>query len=276
MPLWEKRKSFVVLILLVSFHLILISVQVPLAGEKTFFEKSVFFLFSPVQKAVVFAVRGIGSVWSNYLDLRAVRGENQRLRRELFFLNQEKRYLADSLQFFRSEAQVRDSLARFRASIIPARIIGADAANIYRSVILDRGGLAGVTKDMAVCDRFGNLVGRTIDPSAAECMVQLITDQESSVSVIVEADRTVGLLGGRSQALCSLKYVLASAPGGKEGDELVTTGFDQIYPAGIRVGRIVSVQPSTSIFKVILVKPYFNFSALEAVGILPAVSEDRK
>jgi len=280
MPLREKRRSFLVLALLVCFHLVLISVQVPLAGEKTFFEKSVFFLFSPIQKAVVSAVRGVGSLWSNYVNLRRVREENQKLRLELFHLNQEKRFLADRLQFFRSEAQIRDSLARFRQSVIPARIIGADAANIYRSVILDKGQLAGVLKDMAVCDRFGNLVGRTINVSAAECVVQLITDQESGVSVITpEPDRTVGLLSGNSKAFCSLKYVLATAPGAKEGDELVTTGFDTIYPAGIRVGRISRVLkalPSNSIFKEIEVEPYFNFSALEAVGILPLVSEERK
>jgi rod shape-determining protein MreC len=276
MPLWEKRTNFFILIILVVFHLILISVQIPLHSDRKLLERAAFFVFSPVQKAAVSVFRGVESLWTGYFDLRGVRKENQKLKRELFFLNQEKWFLQDRLLFFRSEAQLRESLSSFRQSLVVARVIGADAGNYFRSLILDKGSLDGVGKDRAVCDRFGNLVGRTIEPiSLSTAMVQLLTDEESGVSVISVKDRIVGILSGTSGGLCTLKYITATE-GGEEGEELVTTGFDKIYPAGLSVGRIVSAKATASIFKEVRVQPHFSLSALEAVAVLPKVGGESR
>jgi len=271
MSVWEKRRNFLILAGLAALHILLISIQVPRGAEKSLFEKSVFFVFSPVQRAVTGAVRGVGTLWTNYVDLRRVRGENQKLKKDVFFLNQEVRFLEDRLHFFRSEAQVRESLTAFREGLIPARVIGIDSANPYQSVVLDKGSLDGVRKDMAVCDRFGNLVGRTIEPvSFKETMVQLITDKESSVSVVSAVDRLIGSVAGRSAPICELRYVLASVAGGKEGEDLLTTGYDKIYPPGLRVGVIYGLQTddSSQLFRKITVQPYFQFNTLDIVAVL--------
>jgi rod shape-determining protein MreC len=274
MSLWEKRKNFLILGFLVLFHLVLITVQIPLGSQKKLFERAVFFVFSPVQRVVVSTFHGLESVWANYFNLRRVRGDNQKLKQELFFLEQEKRVLEDRLFQVRSDADVRESLAQFRSSLITARVIGTDAENYYRSLILDKGSLAGIKPDMAVCDRYGNLVGRTIAPvSLNEAMVQLITDPESSVSVVSETDGIVGILSGKQGTFCLLKYILATVGKGKEGEGVFTTGFDKIYPAGIRVGRILSIkQPTATVFKEIVIQPYFSYSTLGVVAVLPAVS----
>jgi rod shape-determining protein MreC len=271
MPIWEKRRSALILAGLVAFHILLISVQIPRGAEKSLFEKSIFFLFSPVQRAVTGAVRGVGSLWTNYFDLRGVRGENQKLKKEIFFLNQDVRFLEDRLQLFRSEAQIREKLAAFQGKIVPARVIGVDSANPYQTIVLDKGSLDGVGKDMAVCDRIGNLVGRTIEPvSLKETMVQLITDKDSSVSVVSAVDRLTGSMTGKSGAFCELRYVLASASGGQLGEELLTTGYDKIYPAGLRVGSIRSLKPdeSSPIFRKITVEPYFRFNTIDVVAVI--------
>jgi len=271
MPLWEKRRSALILAGLLAFHILLISLQVPRGAEKSVFERAVFFLFSPVPRVATGAVRGIVSVWNGYFDLRRVRGENQRLKREAFFLNQDVRFLEDRLHFYRSEAQLKESLAGFRGTIVPARVIGVDSANPHQSLIIDKGSLDGVGKDMAVCDMFGSLVGRTIDPvSLKETMVQLITDKDSSVSVVSVVDRLTGSMNGRSGPVCELRYVLASVAGGQPGEELLTTGYDKIYPPGIRVGRIQSLEKdeASPIFRRILVTPYFRFNTIDVVAVL--------
>jgi rod shape-determining protein MreC len=271
MPIWEKRRSALILAGLVVFHVFLISIQIPQGAEKSLFEKSIFFLFSPVQRGVTGAVRGVGSLWTNYFDLRGVRGENQKLKKENFFLNQDLRFLEDRLQFFRSAAQVREEMAAFQGTIVPARVIGVDSANPYQTIVLDKGSLDGVAKDMAVCDRLGNLVGRTIEPvSFKETMVQLITDKDSSVSVVSAVAKLTGSVTGRSRAECELRYVLASATGGQPGEELLTTGYDKIYPAGLRVGRIGKIEPdeSSPIFLKIAVEPYFRFNTIDIVAVI--------
>jgi rod shape-determining protein MreC len=271
MPLWEKRRSALVLAGLTAFHVLLISIQVPRGAEKSFFERTIFFLFSPVQRIATGTVRGVSSLWHGYFDLRHVRAENQKLKKEAFFLNQDVRFLEDRLQAYRTEAQLRESLAEFHGTIVPARVIGVDSANPNQSVIIDKGSLDGVAKDMAVCDINGCLVGRTIAPvSLKEAMVQLVTDKDSSVSVVSAVDGLTGSMTGRSSPVCELRYVLASVAGGKPGEELRTTGFDKIYPAGIRVGRIQSLEKdeSSPIFRRILVMPYFRFNTIDAVAVL--------
>jgi len=271
MSFWDRRRSALVLAGLTLFHVLLISVQVPLGPGKSLFEKAIFFVFSPVQRAATGTVRGIGSLWKGYFDLRGVRAENEKLKRQVFFLNQDVRFLEDRLSFARSEAELRASLTEFEGSLVVARVIGIDSANPHQSVVIDKGSLDGITKDMAVCDRTGALVGRTIAAvSLKESMVQLITDKDSSVSVQSVTAGLVGSINGLSKPLCELRYVLASAHGGGEGEELRTTGFDRIYPAGIRVGVIQSIgkDAKSPIFQSIVVKPYFDFAALDVVAVL--------
>jgi rod shape-determining protein MreC len=271
MALWEKRRSTLVLAGLVLFHVVLISVQVPRGAEKSAFERAVFFVYSPVQRLAAGTVRGVVSLWRGYFDLRGVRKENEKLKRANFFLHQDVRFLEDRLGLYRSSAELQAILKDFRGTVLPARVIGIDSVNPHQAIVIDKGSLDGVAKDMAVCDMTGALVGRTIGPvSLKDAMVQLITDKDSSVGVVSAVDRLTGSLAGRSGPTCELRYVLASVTGGQVGEELLTTGTDRIYPAGIRVGRISGIEPNESspIFRRIFVEPYFRFNTLDVVAVL--------
>lgn len=273
MALWEKRRSTLVLAGLLLFHIVLISIQVPQGAEKSAFERVVFFVYSPVQRLAAGTVRGAVSLWRGYFDLRGVRKENAALKRENFFLHQDLRFLEDRLGLYRSEAELRAALKGFRGAVLPARVTGIDSVNPHQAIFIDKGSLDGVAKDMAVCDMTGALIGRTIEPvSFKDAMVQLITDKDSSVGVMSVVDRLTGSLAGRSGPTCELRYVLASVTGGQVGEELLTTGTDRIYPAGIRVGRISGIEPNETspIFRRIFVEPYFRFNTLDVVAVLAA------
>lgn len=271
MALGEKRRSTLVLAGLVAFHVLLISVQIPQGAEKSLFEQAVFFVFSPVQRLATGLVRAVGSTWRGYFDLRRVRAENEALKREAFFLRQDVRFLEDRLRYYRAEAEMTARLAEFRGTIVPARVIGVDSANPHQSIVIDKGSLDGVGRDMAVCDRNGALVGRTIAPvSLKEAMVQLITDKDSTVGVESVVAKLTGSLAGLSDTQLELRYVLATAEGGSEGEEVRTTGFDRIYPPGLRVGRISRLErdEASPIFRRIFVEPYFGFDTLDVVAVL--------
>jgi len=271
MPFGEKRRSVLVLAGLTVFHALLITIQVPLGAGTSLFERGVFYLFAPVQRLASGAVRGVGSLWNGYFDLRDARRENSELKRRNFFLAQDVRFLEDRLRFAETEARLRESLAAFEGSIVTARVIGVDSANPYRSVIIDKGSLDGLAANMAVCDRNGSLVGRTVAPvGLKETMIQLVTDKDSSVSVRSVVDGLTGSMTGQSTDTCELRYVLASATGGRPGEELRTTGFDKIYPAGIRVGVIESLtrNEASPIFRSITVTPDLRFDAIDVVAVL--------
>jgi rod shape-determining protein MreC len=271
MSLWERRRSALILTGLIVFHGFLIVVQVPQGASKSYFERAVFFVYAPVQRLAVGAVRGVAALWANYVDLRAVRRENVELKRRNFFLAQDMRFLEDRLARAGAEARLRENLAAYQGAIVAARVIGVDTVNPHQTIVIDKGSLDGIARNMAVCDRNGALVGRTIDKvGLKETQVQLITDKDSSVSVRSAETQLTGAITGQSRDECELRYILANAGGVREGLELRTTGYDRIYPAGLRVGVVAGVDrdPRTPIFLKIRVRPYFGFDTIDAVAVL--------
>ncbi len=267
---WKGRADVIIPAVLVFCHLILISIQIPKGSEQTFFQRAIFSVFSPVQRVAGSVFRSTAEAWKGFFNLRDVRSENQQLKKEIFFLRQENGILQGLSGFLEGEKRLKENMSVIRKSFVPARVIGHDPSNYYRSIVINRGRLAGVRTNMAVCDQYGNLIGRVTDPvTARESRVQLVTDGDSGVSVISAGrDKIVGVLSGESQGMCRMKYVRATASGGAEGDELITTGFDKIYPPGLRVGAIVGIGQDASLFKVVSVRPYFSFTDLGVVAVI--------
>jgi len=278
MPFFLKeRKKPIILVVLVFLQLVLISVQVPLGQEQTYFEKTVFFIFSPFQHAVISFFQKIGNLWNNYFYLRNVRSQNQEMRKELFSLRQENNLLKFTLKNFLNEEEIERNLGEISRSFLVASVVGVDASSIYESIVVNKGTMNGVKKNLVVLDKYGNLVGRVIGPvSLKEAKVQLITASESGVSVFPESKRVVGVLTGDAKGNCFLKYILAttSLHDVYEGEEVITSGYDGIFFSGIKVGKIVSLTKDTSLFMKIVVKPHFDFGHLDHVAILTKDPKD--
>ncbi|MBA7619443.1 Cell shape-determining protein MreC [subsurface metagenome] len=272
MPLFLKeRKSLTILIALIFFHFLLISMQVPLGEKASIFEKTVFSVFSPVRHGILSFFRSIGNVWNNYFYFRNVQSQNEQMKEQIFYLRQENNLLRNALQKFRSEREIEENLLEMHESILPSRVIGLDPSHFYKSVIINRGTLDGIKKNMVVLDKNGDLVGRIVDAiSLKEARVQLITDNESGISVFTEGNRIRGILVGDGEGQCLIRYVLATTTPEEisEGEDVITSGYDRIYPSGIRVGRIVSITTDTSLHKHIVVIPYFDFRYLDQIAVI--------
>ena len=270
MPLFLKeRKSLLVLIVLIFFQLILISTQVPLGYEANYFEKAVFSIFSPVQHGILSLFRSIGNIWKNYFYLQNVQSQNQKMKQEMFFLRQENNLLRNALEKLRSKKEIQESLLKLHENILAAQVIGFDASNFYKSAVINKGSLDGLKKDMVVLDRNGNLVGRIIDLVALkESRVQLITDNESGVGVFSQKKKVMGILSGDGKGYCFLEYIHVTTGDVYEGEDIITSGKDGLFPSGIKVGKIVSITTSTSLFKQVKVEPYFDIRHLDHVAII--------
>lgn len=270
MPLFLKeRKSLVVLTVLIFFQLILISTQIPLGYGENYFEKAVFSVFSPIQHGILSLFRSMGEYWENYFYLQNVQGQNRKMKDEMFFLRQENNLLRNALENLRSAKEIEESLLRLHENILVAQVIGFDASNFYKSAVINKGSLDGLKKDMIVLDKNGNLVGRIINPIALkESRVQLITDNESGVGVFSQSKEVMGILNGDDKGYCFLEYIHVTTEGIYEGEDIITSGKDGLFPSGIKVGKIVSITISTSLFKQIKVEPYFDIRDLDQVAII--------
>ena len=270
MPLFLKeRKNLVVLTALIFFQLILISTQVPLGYGENYFEKAVFSVFSPVQHGILSLSRSIGEFWKNYFYLQNVQSQNRKMKDEMFFLRQENNLLRNALENLRSAKEIEESLLRLHENILVAQVIGFDASNFYKSAVINKGSLDGLKKDMIVLDENGSLVGRIINPIALkESRVQLITDNESGVGVFSQSKEVMGILSGDDKGYCFLEYIHVTTEGIYEGEDIITSGKDGLFPSGIKVGKIVSITTSTSLFKQVKVEPYFDIRDLDQVAVI--------
>lgn len=266
---WKKRLSLVILLLLILFQLVLISIQVPLGEEDNYFKRFVFSVFSPLQHGVVSFFRGIGGFWKNYFGLVHVYKENERLKEEVFFLRQRMKLLQSVLKIYKTEKDISDLFFKLGKSVLPARVIGMDASNVWESLVINKGSLDGVKKNMVVLDKNGYLVGRTVDPiSFKEARVQMITDTESGVSVVPIGKGVPGVLIGEGNGKCRLEFILTTDTVIAEGDRLVTAGFDGIYFPGLEVGRVISVVEKEGLFKSVQVEPIFNIRDIDLLAII--------
>jgi rod shape-determining protein MreC len=269
----KKKKNTVILICLVLFQLVVISFQVPLGAEASFFEKAVFSLFSPLQNGVTTVIHGVGKAWKGYFDLRNVHRENTKIKQEIFFLQLENRLLRGFLNKANTEQEIRDLLEQIRGRIVIARVIEMDIVNPYNSVVINRGWMDGIEKDMFVLDRFGQLVGRIISPvTPREAKLQLITATDSGTGVFNQS-KVPGVINGSQDGLCVLKYIVQTEKGIDEGDVLSTSGFDKLYPPGIPVGEVISVNPTEELFKQIIVRPFFQIRHLDALAVIKLDSQ---
>ncbi len=265
----KEKKGPLILIALILFQFLLISIQLPSGSERNYFEKAIFSIFSPIQHGFISFFNSIGDLWKNYIDLRRVRSQNQKMKEEIFFLRQENILLQNVLQKLKREKEIQNSLSELQENILVAETIGLDLSNFLKSTIINKGSMHGIKKDMVVLDEKGNLVGRVIGPiSLKEAKVQLITDNESGVGVFSKSKSVSGLLNGDGNGMCFFNYVLATNQDLLEGEEVITSGKDGIFPSGIRVGKIVSIVKDGTLFKKIKVEPYFDVRHLNRVAVI--------
>jgi rod shape-determining protein MreC len=191
------------------------------------------------------------------------------MREEMFLLRQENNLLRNVLQKLKSEKEIEENISKIYQNILPAQVIGFDASNLYKSATINKGSLDGIKKNMVVLDKDGNLVGRIVGPvTLKEARIQLITDNESGVGVFSQINKVMGVLSGDANGLCSFNYVLVTEPGISDGEEVVTSGYDGIYPKGIKIGKIISMEDTTSLHKEIKVEPYFDFRYLDQLAVI--------
>lgn len=174
------------------------------------------------------------------------------LRNENTRLNEQTLRNAAALQQFQAlqaeNAQLRKLLSareRFPESTIAAEILYGGRDPFTRRIIIDKGGQNGVRAGYPVIDPIG-VVGQVtrIYPWLSE--VTLITDKGHSVPVQNVRNGLRAVASGMGQdGVIELKFIPLNADF-QQGDQLVTSGIDGIYPPGLPVAVVSHVERNAS------------------------------
>jgi rod shape-determining protein MreC len=230
-------------------------------------------LVSPPEKVLHGGGSGVRGMWSNYLDLRHVRQQNQELQERVSRLQLEQATLLEDAR----QGQRLQALLAFKEhyiySTVPAQVIGTAGTDQSRILYIDKGAKDGLKPDMAVITPDG-IVGKLRDVYAHTSQVLLISDQTSGAGVLLESTRLRGVLRGNALGQPQIINTLPDERV-KRGERVITSGGDQIYPRGLPVGVVDEVVPDTSNppYVDIILKPAANLGHLEELLVITQASD---
>lgn len=272
----DARRGRLLLAALVVAHLVAISRQVDDAGGSSLLHRTVYAALSPLQAGVAAGARGVRGVWFSYLDLRRVRQDNAQLQsrlRDVEMQMMERQRDAEEAGRLRELLELRRILPH---DTLVAQVIVRDAMQWFRILKIDKGSNQGVTRDAAVISSTG-VVGRVIRVGPNAAQVQLLLDQQSGVGARIERSRVTGVVSGQvsrqsatpdaSAGDLVMKFVpmLADVV---EGDVVVTSGLEGMFPPGLVIGRVRSVVRGSGLFKEVKVAASADFDRLEEVLVV--------
>ena len=234
--------------------------------------------FNNYQGAVFFtSANGIaGNIYALMTDVNGYFG----LKDENDILLEHNRKLLEEVNALRLELSLfNDSAALADCSIIDsnkddytfatAKVVNSSLNRVNNLVTIDKGYSDGITSEMGVFNEQG-VVGIICQTSDNFSIVMPLLNSKSMISCRVTGNNTSCTLkwsGGdlqHSYLIDLPRYALFEA-----GDTVVTSGYSSIFPAGIPVGEIVSLDDSEDgMFFRAKVRLFADFSSIDNLYIV--------
>lgn len=244
-------------------------------SELSRLDRVVLWVTTPVERAVGWAVSGTIELWNGYVSLRHSHERARGLAKELVALQLERQQLlSDRAEAERLRRLLFFAEASAAQSHVGARVIGVRfGTSGLQLLTIDRGSDDGVVRMMPVVVADG-VVGRIHAVSGRTADVLVLTDRYSSIAVRVDRTRARANVRGLGKPdACKLDYMLRTEDM-IEGDQLVTSGTDGVFPRGLPVGKVTQLERSANgLFQDARVVPAVDVTRLEEV--LVVTSSDR-
>ena len=177
----------------------------------------------------------------SFADRSQLRKENQQLTEQL---------RAERILLLRFDAlaeenrrlrEIREASKGVSERTLIAEIINVSVQPFRHMVVINKGADDGVFRGQPVLDAFG-VVGQVVQVGKSTATLMLITDAEHAVPVQVNRNgiRSIAMGTGEAAKL-SLPYMTVESDV-RRGDLLVSSGLDQIFPAGYPVATVTRVE----------------------------------
>ena len=120
-----------------------------------------------------------------------------------------------------------------------APIVGRSADHWWQQVTLGRGSQNGIKVGYLVMGA-GGLVGRVVSVTPNSSRVLLISDATSRVGAAISRSRSMGFMRGQGSNRAVLQF-FDKVPDVRRGDVVSTSPVSQLFPPGLPLGRVESV-----------------------------------
>ncbi len=240
--------------------------SIPVSG----IERVTISIISPIQKTVSGTINGTRDIWYTYfMAVRAVE-ENTVLHQKLGkALEIQNRYEELELENLRLKKFV-EFVDTVPDTYVAAQIIARDPSPWFKTIMINKGKKDGLTKGSPVVVSEG-IVGQVINVAGNYSRVLLIIDQNSAVDALVQNSRVRGIVKGNNEENCSFVYALRKDQV-TEGEMLISSGMDQVFPKGLKIGKISKVtKVHSQLFQDITVETSVDFDKIEEVLVFKTI-----
>lgn len=195
----------------------------------------------PLQVLATLPVEMGARVAGYFTSQAQLREDNAALRAKLLAASQQ----AQRFESARAEADELRRLIgaseRLKLEVTPAEVLYNARDPYARKVVIDRGTNQGVRAGSPVIDETG-VVGQVTRAYGPIAEVTLVTDKDQAIPVqVVRNGLRAVAFGSGSSGMLELRFMAANAEV-QNGDRLVTSGIDGIYPAGLPVATVARVE----------------------------------
>jgi rod shape-determining protein MreC len=202
------------------------------------------------------------------LNYRNLSQENKRLTKEIDSLTAQ---LVELKEASLENERLRGLLSfkkRIAPTSIPALVIGRGSSNWDSTLLINKGRRDGLEVNMPVIS-FKGIVGKTVEVGPSLTKVILITNPDFRIGAIVQRTREEGLIfGTANKRVCIMKYLPRESEV-KVGDLVVSSGFGEIYPKGLLIGKVAGISEDASqLYKNASIVPAASLSRLEEVLVI--------
>ncbi len=266
-----QARPILLLILLLLANLVLLSIQARDEEGRVMLKTWGVAVRTPFGGAVQFFRSRLRGGINGYVMLVRTEEQNQRLLRENEFLKLEAQRLRALVGSALRSGDFERIYQRHKLETIAASITQRSPPFLSGAFQVNAGRIHGVRRNAAVIRPEG-IVGRVQALTPWSCEIQPITQPEAGAGAILLDTRTHGVIRGQGNDLLRLDYVPISVPV-RVGEPVYTSGTDQVYPAGLPLGKVVSVTDGNLVHQHILVRPSVDLSRLEEVMIVKPLRE---
>jgi rod shape-determining protein MreC len=267
LSLLRRYRRFIIVSVLLIYPLVAFLVSGRRGRDANFVDRAVIAMTAPLQSGLNWIIDGVLGTVHHYVDLRDVRQENDALRLE----NMQLRAAVQALGEARAENERLKQLLAFAEKEvgpeIPARVVGVNPSAKLLSVRISSGERQGVYRGMSVVTPDG-IVGQVIRTTGGYADVALVTDPQSRVGVRVQRSRARGTAAGSGSGPLKLENMLRTEDV-ENGDLIITSGTDGVYPPGLVVGRVANLEKKEhGMFQAADILPAVDTTKLEEVFVV--------
>lgn len=267
-------KTFQFKILVVIFIALFVSIMLSLKNPtiSPIVEQAMGLVLTPIQKITADVSHTVSDFFSNIVNIQSIVFENQTLKEENIEL---KKRTVDYDDMKTENARYEDFLGLKELNqdfdIEPAGVVGRAPNERFGSFSIDKGSLHGISAYDPVITKEG-LVGYIGEVGLTHAKVITLIDIDIDISAYISKTKEPGMISGDidlvKQGYTKLSYI-SKGNNASAGDLVVTSGSGGVYPKGILIGEVVSIESDIGgISTYAIVKPVADISNVSDVAVI--------